>query len=85
MSNFPALAGFQLINLLCDDGWVKGRKSTHGRCLTKKLLNDRTLVTFIPETNSSLPEGTLHAILSSKQTRIGKKGLLQLIKKYGLR
>ena len=85
MTNFPALSGIQLIKLLCDDGWVEDRKANHGRCLIKKLPTGKTLVTFVPETRASLPEGTLLAILSVRQTQIGKKGLLELINKYGLR
>jgi ABC-type nitrate/sulfonate/bicarbonate transport system ATPase subunit len=41
-------------------------------------------VTVIPDTRASLDEGTLAAILGSKQTGIGKKGLLNLINKFGL-
>jgi predicted RNA binding protein YcfA (HicA-like mRNA interferase family) len=85
LSDIPAISGYQLIKLLCRDGWVPGRKATHGRCLTKKLPNGRTLVTFVPETTASLPEGTLHAILSSKQTQIGKAGLVRLLNKYGIK
>lgn len=82
-TRIPAITGRQMIKLLEKDGWVAGRKATHGRCLTK-LVGDKTLVTFIPDKNDSLPEGTLKAILGDKQTRIGKEGLLDLLNKYGI-
>lgn len=84
MPDLPAITGIQLIDLLNKDGWATGRKSNHGRSLKKKYSN-RTRVTFIPEIKCSLPTGTLHAILSQKQTGIGKDGLERLIKKYGLK
>jgi hypothetical protein len=45
---------------------------------------DRTRVTVIPVKKSSLIDNTLSLILSSKQTGIGKRGLLELLNKYGL-
>jgi hypothetical protein len=85
MSDMPAVSGIQLMDLLAKDGWEKGRKATHGICFTKTIPDDRTLVTFIPDTSFSLPKGTLEAILGMKQTCITKKGLKDLIKKYGLK
>jgi predicted RNA binding protein YcfA (HicA-like mRNA interferase family) len=82
-TNIPALSGKQLIRLLQKDGWIVGRKTTHGITLTKFII-DRTRVTFIPNKSSSLPDGTLSAILGTKQTGIGKAGLLELLSKYGL-
>ncbi len=82
-TTIPALSGKELIKLLAKDSWQIGRKSRHGICLTKKI-NDRTLVTFVPDTSHSLPIGTLNAILGEKQTRLGKQGLLNLLNKYGL-
>lgn len=84
MAALPAITGNELIKLLAKDGWQEGRKANHGRSMTKKS-SDRVLVTIIPMSNESLPTGTLSAILSSKQTRIGRKGLLALIEKYGLK
>jgi len=49
-----------------------------------KHFGDRTKVTVIPDTNTSLDDGTLAAILGVKQTGIGKKGLLDLVNKFGL-
>ena len=85
MSDMPAVSGIQLMHLLAKDGWVKGRKANHGICFTRVIPNDRTLVTFIPNNSTPLPEGTLEAILGVKQTHITKKGLKALIKKYGLK
>jgi hypothetical protein len=69
--------------LLKKDSWEYGRKTNHGRAMTKKI-GDRTLVTVIRETNESIPNGTLSAILGDKQTKIGHDGLLKLINKYGI-
>jgi predicted RNA binding protein YcfA (HicA-like mRNA interferase family) len=82
-TNIPALKGAQLIHLLQKDGWETGRKSTHGRTLTKRM-GDRVRVTVIPEKKSSLADYTLALILGPKQTGIGKHGLLELLNKYGL-
>lgn len=82
-TSIPAVTGKQLIKLLKKDGWVVGRKAKHGISLTKNI-GDRTLVTVIPDTRASLDKGTLMAILNIKQTRLGKKGLLKLINRYGI-
>ena len=78
----PALTGKQLLTLLIKDGWQNCGQKTHGVGLTKKV-GDRNLVTVIP-VNSPLVDFVLSAILGQKQTRIGKKGLLALVNKYGL-
>jgi predicted RNA binding protein YcfA (HicA-like mRNA interferase family) len=82
-TKIPAISGEQLIKLLQKDGWEPGRKAKHGITLTKSSGN-RTRVTFVPTTRASLPIGTLQAILSNKQTGLGKKGLLELLNKYGV-
>jgi len=75
----PAISGKQLINLLIKkDGWVAGRSTRHGVALTKTI-GERTKVAIIPDTRASLPEGTLHDILGTKQTGIRKRGLLELL------
>ena len=79
----PVLSGRQLISLLAKDGWSIGRRAKHGATLTKPF-GDRTKVTFVPDTRASLPLGTLMAILGSKQTGIGRRGLTDLIDKYGI-
>jgi len=80
-SKLPSLRGTDLIRLLKADGWQEGRYATHGMTLTKRF-GERTRVTFIPPKRGSLPEGTLMAILSDKQTGLGKNGLLELIDKF---
>jgi hypothetical protein len=71
-----------LINLLNKNGWAIGRYTKHGVSLAKTF-GDRTRVTVIPNTRSSLPKGTLAAILGPKQTGIGTRGLLKLLNKLG--
>jgi predicted RNA binding protein YcfA (HicA-like mRNA interferase family) len=79
--NLPAISGNELIKLLIKDGWIKLREAPHGTFLYKTL-NQEKLTTTIPRKDDSLPKGTLGAILSSKQTRLGSKGLLELIQKH---
>ncbi len=74
----PALSGIELIKLLRKEGWIEHRQTNHGVALTKKI-SDRTKVTIIPKSKTSLPKGTLMAILGPKQTGIGAKGLLELL------
>jgi len=82
-NKLPAISGKKLIDLLKKDGWIEGRRATHGLALTKKF-KDKVRVAIIPTKGKSLPTGTLMAILSDKQTGLGKEGLLELIKRYGL-
>lgn len=79
----PALSGKQLIKLYREDSWQYGRKTKHGRCLYKFIGNHKRIV-YIPESSESLPTGTLMNIIGSKQSNIRKKGLLNLLNKYGL-
>ena len=79
----PALSGKQLVRLLRKDGWILKGRTRHGVALVKRF-GDRTRVTVIPDTSASLDDGTLAAILGVKQTGIGKKGLLDLVNKFGL-
>jgi predicted RNA binding protein YcfA (HicA-like mRNA interferase family) len=79
----PAISGKQLIKVLTSAGWKVGLRTTHGVSLTKSV-SDRTLVTAIPDTSEALPEGTLGAILGVKQTKLGKRGLLELVNAHGL-
>ncbi|OGU28771.1 MAG: hypothetical protein A2057_16115 [Ignavibacteria bacterium GWA2_35_9] len=83
LSDIPAISGKQLIKLLVFDGWIIKKKATHGLSLYKKI-NNRHIVTTIPDKKDSLPDGTLYAILSKKQTQIGRDGLLKLLDKYGM-
>ncbi len=59
----PSISGMQLIRLLKRGGFVDGRKSRHGRTLTKRLPEGITVVTFVPETRADLAPGTLAALL----------------------
>ena len=79
----PALSGKQLIKLLRKDDWIPAGRTRHGIALAKRV-GARTIVTIIPDTRAPLDDGTLGAILSVKQTCIGKKGLVDLVNKYGL-
>jgi predicted RNA binding protein YcfA (HicA-like mRNA interferase family) len=83
MHDLPAITGLQLIRLLRKDGWAPGRKARHGRAMTKRFAN-RTRVTFVPERSRPLAKSTLAQILGTKQTKLGRTGLLKLIDKYGL-
>ncbi|MBI2832385.1 MAG: hypothetical protein HYX79_09030 [Chloroflexi bacterium] len=82
-SGLPPISGKKLIKLLQQDGWAVKRRTRHGAALAKSI-GGRTLVTIVPDSSASLDDGTLGAILGPKQTRIGKKGLLALVNKYGL-
>jgi predicted RNA binding protein YcfA (HicA-like mRNA interferase family) len=77
-----SISGKKLINLAVKDGWVVKRRARHGVAMAKKY-TDRTRVTVIPYTRAPLDEGTLSAILGPKQMGIGKRGLTELIEKYG--
>ena len=79
-TDIPALSGKKLISLLKDDGWEEKRRVTHGISMAKHI-EGRTRVTVIPTKGSSLPKGTLMAILGDKQTGLGKQGLLDLLNK----
>jgi len=81
-TKLPAISGKKLIKLLRKDGWEVKRRAQHGVALAKTT-GDRTKVTVVPNTKASLDEGTLAAIFSPKQTNIGKRGLLDLINKFG--
>jgi predicted RNA binding protein YcfA (HicA-like mRNA interferase family) len=79
-TKLPAISGIELIRLLKKDDWQEGRRARHGITMTKRFDN-KTRVTLIPTKGSSLPRGTLSAILGDKQTGLGKNGLLKLIEK----
>ncbi len=82
-TRLPAISGKKLIKLLQKDGWIIHRRTHHGVALRNKI-GDRTRVTVVQDTKATLPDGTLSKILGQDQTRIGKKGLLDLINKYGI-
>jgi hypothetical protein len=76
------ITGKQLISLAVKDDWIIKRQSRHGVALAKSF-RDRTRVTIIPDTRAILDDGTLSAILGHKQMGIGRKGLMELIDKFG--
>jgi predicted RNA binding protein YcfA (HicA-like mRNA interferase family) len=76
------ISGKNLIKLAVKDGWEIKHRATHGISLSKKY-PDKTRVIVIPDKEALLPDGTLAAILGPKQMGIGRKGLEELIKKYG--
>jgi predicted RNA binding protein YcfA (HicA-like mRNA interferase family) len=78
--SLPSISGHELIRVLETDGWIAGRRTTHGIMMTKKF-PDRTRVTIIPTKDKAMPEGTLAAILGPKQTCIGREGFLALLGK----
>lgn len=83
MGEIPALSGAQLFLLLKCDGW-KPHSCSDAHVSVKKRIEGRYVVAPIPMSNASLPQGTLSGILGSKETRIGRRGLVRLLNKYGL-
>jgi hypothetical protein len=70
--------------MLRKDGWSEGRRRTHGIFFYKQFPGERVpRSTVVPDKSVSLPDGTLGAILSVKQTGLGRDGLQTLISKYG--
>lgn len=80
----PALSGKQLIRLLLKDGGsIEGKSSPGSHVAVGYYVRGHKQVFIIPDTSESLPMGTLHGIISKKQTGLGKNGLLKLLNKYG--
>ncbi len=77
--SLPGISGTELIKVLKKDGWIEGRRTTHGVQLTK-VFGDRTRVTIVPTKDKHMPNGTLAAILGPKQTGIGREGLLTMMR-----
>lgn len=80
MQAIPAITGKQLLRLLEADGWQIVRRANHGLFLRKG-----SAITVLKDTRSTIPNGTLSAILGPKQTGLGREGLASLIQRYGLR
>ena len=78
--DLPAVSGEKLLKLLKKDGWTEYRQTRHGVSLFK-IIGGEKRVTIIPKKSKALPQGTLKAILSQKQTGIGRQGLLRLLSK----
>lgn len=77
------ISGRKLIDLLTRDGWQATGRSRHGTYLLKKFPGETVpRKTVVPDKTEDLPDGTLGAILGVEQTRLGKRGLQQLLKKY---
>jgi len=79
----PSISGRELIRLLEQDGWENKRYANHGKSLAKYFPRaNRIKVTVVPYSTRDLPQGTLSAILSTKQTGLLRRGLLRLIEHY---
>ena len=77
----PAIGSRDLMRLLENDGWTRGRETRHGVAFQKQF-DDGPRVTIIPDGRKSLASGTLRAILGPKQTGLGRKGLLRLLEEH---
>ena len=75
----PAITGVELASLLEKDGWKRGRSSRHGVALHKRFSPDDVRTTIVPNRTKSLAPGALSAILGSKQTGLGRRGLQRLL------
>ncbi len=86
MGDLPAITGNQLIALLKKDGWTEKRHKnpTHGVVLVRADKSGRTRIALVPAKNKSIPQPTLGAILSVKQSGITRKGLEEMIERHGL-
>ena len=80
----PTITGLQLIRLLELDDWIRREKQTEHGVFFHKRVGGAFLSTTIPPKNDPIPDGTLSAILGSKQTKLGKDGLRDLIEKHGI-
>lgn len=71
------------MRLLDQDGWTRGGRRTHGVFYYKHFPGERLpRSTVIPDKSDPLPSTTLGAILSVKQTGLGRNGLQQLLDEY---
>ena len=65
------------------DGWTQGGRRTHGVFYHKYFPGERfPRSTVIPDKAGPLPATTLGAILSVKQTGLGRNGLQQFVDTY---
>jgi predicted RNA binding protein YcfA (HicA-like mRNA interferase family) len=80
MSDLPALSGKRLLKILKEDGWIEDGKRTHGIAV-RKWIDGETRIAIIPTCSDSLPPGALSAILSNKQTGLGREGLKALLRR----
>ena len=74
------ISGRELMRLLERDGWTSGGRRTHGILYYKRFPGENLRrSSVIPDKSTPLPDTTLGAILSVKQTGIGRVGLQRLI------
>ncbi|MSQ33952.1 MAG: type II toxin-antitoxin system HicA family toxin [Dehalococcoidia bacterium] len=79
------ITGQQLIRLLEGDGWHSRSGRGSHVVLVKHLPGEGSpRSTVVQDKPDSLPPGTLAAILSVRQTGLGREGLQRLIDTYGL-
>ena len=72
------------MRLLELDGWTRGGLRTHGVFFHKLFPGERfPRSTVVPDKSQPLPPTTLGAILSVKQTALGRNGLQELMNLYG--
>jgi len=79
----PNPSGRELMELLEKDGWKRGGRRTHGVFYSKHFPGERfPRSTVVPDKTDPLPDGTFGAILSVKQTGLGKNGFNELVRNY---
>ena len=77
-------SGRELMALLEKDGWDQGGRRTHGVFYSKHFPGECIpRSTVIPDKSDPLPDPTFGAILSVKQTGLGKNGYNELKENYG--
>lgn len=71
------------MRLLELEGWTQGGRRNHGVFYSRVFPGERLpRSTVIPDKSDPLPPSTLGAILSVKQTGLGRTGLQALLDKY---
>ena len=77
------ISGRELMRLLEQDGWTRGGRRTHGVFFYRPFpASVSPAPRVIPDKSQDLPPTTLGAILSVKQTGLGRDGLRDLIERY---
>jgi hypothetical protein len=72
------------MKLLELDGWQRRGRRAHGVFYHKRFPGEQTpRSTVIPDKSGPIPNSAPGAILSVKQTALGRAGLQELIEKYG--
>ena len=75
-----SISGRELRAILERDGWIPRGRRNHGILYSKQFPGEaHPRSTIIPDKSTPLPASTLGAILSVKQTGIGRVGLQTLI------